>query len=1228
MRSMIYRLFLFSFIVAAGSIAAAPPPVDFAAKIAPIFQEHCVDCHGKDDPDGELILESFESLMKGGKAGKAIIPGKAQDSLLVKFIEGRSGKEGKNQFMPPGKKEHLKPAEIALIRQWIDGGAPAPSAEMKSAELIARLPKISPVGEAKKAVRAVAFSEKLNIIAIGRFGSVELLNGTSREGVRVINDIAGAVNALVFSPDGQSLFVAAGDAGLTGVAYHFRATDGKLMRKLEGHTDALYAIALSPDGKVLATGGYDQKIKLWSTSTGIELKLLKGHNGCVNGLSFRPDGKVLASACADRTVKLWDVSTGARLDTLSQPLKEQYAVAFSPDGKTLAGGGADNRIRFWRVSEKALEGSNPILASRFAHEGAILSLLFAADGETLISSAADKTVKLWNPTELTERVLLEKQPDWTPALALLADERLIAGRLDGSLGFYDVVSGKPVTAAANTKPEAAKPVKPADAKMTGKPELVRAVPRGMKIGGTTRISVVTKTIPDVKSVNFSSPLIKAEIVDVKADGSGFGFSITTDSALKQGAYDFSVVSGAGETAKLKLYADPLPQIVSAKSEQPMVLKDEPVNVWGTLMETGQQDSYRVSAMSGQTLVFDLAAKRVESKAGTPRLDLFDAASGKRLASNSGLDSGSDPFLAFTAPKDGDYILRVSETTLEGSADHVYRLTAGALPFVVGFWPLSLPANTEGKVRLVGHNLPADIVLVKAGPAGEMNLPLDETKYRSRVPLKIAVSDMNEVIEKEPNDDVAGAAMLSVPVSINGRLHNEKNPDAADVDVFGFEAKQGQKLVIETRASMLGSPADTKIEVLDAKGAPVPQIVLQATRDSMVTFRGVDANNPDIRLENWQEMELNEYVYLNGDVTRIFRMPRGPDSGLLFFSNAGKRRSYFGTSSTSHALDEPSYIVEPKPIGSKLTASGLPIITLNYSNDDDAERELAKDSRLIFNAPAAGRYFVRVTDTRGWSGDRYAYRLIIRDAKPDYTVKLGLSTVNVSAGSAASFGLRADRLDGFDGDIRVDVSEVPEGFTVATPIIIQGGHLGASTCLHAKANAKIGTVDFSKMKFTASAMIADKETKHEVDGLTSAVVAAASKQTILFEPDTDGKASGDGKTAPAKPYEITIAPGQTVSAWLRADRKGYEALISLDVENLPHGVILDNIGLNGVQVRAGENEREIFLSCAKWVPDQDRLCFAVVGSARNDAVRDASAQASFPVLLKVRKAAGVADALRK
>ncbi len=88
-------------------------------------------------------------------------------------------------------------------------------------------------------------------------------------------------------------------------------------------------------------------------------------------------------------------------------------------------------------------------------------------------------------------------------------------------------------------------------------------------------------------------------------------------------------------------------------------------------------------------------------------------------------------------------------------------------------------------------------------------------------------------------------------------------------------------MIETRAAMLGSPADTKIEVLDAKGAPVPRVLLQATKDSWLTLRSTDSNSAGIRLGQFAEMELNDYMYFNGEVLKIFRLARGPDADMVY-----------------------------------------------------------------------------------------------------------------------------------------------------------------------------------------------------------------------------------------------------------------------------------------------------------------------------------------------------------
>ncbi|MGI8965406.1 MAG: c-type cytochrome domain-containing protein [Limisphaerales bacterium] len=404
-----------------------------------------MDCHEAKDPEANLVLESFETLRKGGESGAAIVPGKSDESLLVKMIEGKIEKDGKKKIMPPGKKKKLEPAEIALIKAWIDAGAlPPKGSQMLVKELI--VPKITPKITPRKAIQALAAMTDSRLIAVATYGEVELRSGETGALIRTLSGPRGKVNALVFSKDGSHLFAAGGENALFGEVKQWNVSEGALLRTFRGHKDTLYSIAISPDGKILATGSYDQKIKLWDVASGQENKTLSGHNGAVLGLAFRPDGKILASASSDRTVKLWDVATGERRDTLSQSLKDVLTVAFSVDGKKLYAGGVDNRIRVWQISDTAAETTNPILESRFAHDGTILRLCFSPDGKWLLSSADNSTVKLWDATTLKEKLLLGKQPDWATGLAFGLNNKIVVGRLDGSLGIYELASGKLLSA--------------------------------------------------------------------------------------------------------------------------------------------------------------------------------------------------------------------------------------------------------------------------------------------------------------------------------------------------------------------------------------------------------------------------------------------------------------------------------------------------------------------------------------------------------------------------------------------------------------------------------------------------------------------------------------------------------------------------------------------------------------------------------------------------------------
>ena len=1194
------------------TVATHAQTVDYTKQIAPLWDTYCIDCHSADDADGEFVLDSFAALIKGGKEGAAIVAGKGNESMLVKFLEGRSGRGGKNEFMPPGKREKLKPEEIALIKAWIDAGAKGPIiAEGKPMPKEVITPKIMPTVPPKRSIQAVAFSPKVQLIAVGRYGEVELLNPVTRAVIRKLTGIKGKANAVAFSPDGDAVYAAGGEAGIVGEVKRWKTSDGTLQQSFEGHLDAAYALAVSPDGKLIATGAYDQKIRLWDTATGKEVALLKGHNGVVNGLSFRPDGKVLASASADRTVKLWSIPTGLRLETLSQPTKEQTSVVFSADGKQLFGAGSDNRIRLWNISADAKEGTNKIVTSRFAHEGGILRLALSLDGKLLASTSTDKSLKLWSTADLTEKFPLEKQPDWSSALAFTDKAQLVAGRIDGSLSVYESTTGKAVMAPVPAKPVAAK-----KAAMAAKPTITTITPRGLHSGMEQQLIITGKELANA-TVQFADARLKPAVDAAASSPTKLVFKVKVPADLPRGGYEVSARTAQGETDKVKLFADDIAPTTSTATDfkaAPVVVAKLPASLWGTLMEIGQHDAYRIHAKAGEELVIDLAAAQVGSTAKSPALEIMDM-NRTVLAVNRGLDSGSDPFLAWKAPADGDYIVLVSNTTMDGSANHVYRLTIGTLPYVTAWSPLAAQIGQDTKVTLIGHHLgDKATVMMKPDKEGMINVPLDVKALRFRSMPVLRVSGLTQIEEKDGNDDVKTAQVVPLPATVNGRLMKQA---AADTDHFAFDAKKGQTWIIETVAEQAGSPADTKLDILHTDGQPVQRVLLQAVRDSYNNFRSVDANNPDIRLQNWEEMELNEFAYFNGDVMKIFRMPRGPDGGCFFYTSGGKRSAYFDTSATSHSLDEPCYIVEPRTIGSQIVPNGLPVFTLNYTNDDSGDRKLGSDSRLTFTAPADGRYIVKVTDTRGWSSERFVYALTLREPKPDFSVKLAGVNPTVMPGASVGFSFRADRVDGFDDPIQIDITGLPQGYFASSPILIEAGHDLISGSLHAAPDAQ-ADADWSKLKITAKG----KSITHDAGTFGKVTLGAAPKFIIVMEPDSGGKPVMREIKDETKPLEITLAPGQTVKAWIRAVRMGNDGILSLDVHGLPHGAIVDDIGLNGVQIREKENERPIFFRAANWVKDQDKLIHAALSSARNEH-DSAGLQTCFPMLLKIRKTAGVA-----
>ncbi len=593
-----------------------------------------------------------------------------------------------------------------------------------------------------------------------------------------------------------------------------------------------------------------------------------------------------------------------------------------------------------------------------------------------------------------------------------------------------------------------------------------------------------------------------------------------------------------------------------------------------------------------------------------------------------------PVIQITYSPDGKWLASISDdrSLKIWDADQLQLLhvieNLPAIPTSVAFAPDSQTAIVGfSNGQLKRFTLPASLSAGRTGQIIARQSP--ETDEFTPMPSATAV----QIKEQEPNNQPGQATPLKGVSVIASGLINGSQPGQTDIDLYQFQSKAGQEWLIETNAARKKSKLDSKIEVLDAEGNQIPRILLRAVRDSYFTFRGKDSNIVnDFRIHNWREMELNEYLYCNGEVVKLWLYPRGPDSGFNVYPGLGRRYTYFGTSPITHALHEPCYIVDPYPAGTELPPNGLPVFTIYYENNDDGRRELGDDSRLIFKAPKDGTYLVRVSDVRGFQGQDFHYDLTVRPRQPDFKVTLNGANPKVNAGSGQEIELVAQRIDGFDGPIRVDISDVPPGLNVTSPIIIQAGHDRAYGTIYADpveetdgplVAPRPSDARYKSVNVSATATIAGKEVSHNVNPL--GVVQVQKKPRLMIRMvalDSDGLSIAGDQLAeiPDKPLELTIHPGETIAAKVVVLRDGYKGVVGFGREyagrNLPHGVFVDNIGLNGLLLLDDQSERTFYLTAAKWVPETTRLFHL-----RAD---QEGRQTSIPVLLHVKRKEKLAD----
>ncbi|MBM3892651.1 MAG: peptidase, partial [Verrucomicrobia bacterium] len=196
----------------------------------------------------------------------------------------------------------------------------------------------------------------------------------------------------------------------------------------------------------------------------------------------------------------------------------------------------------------------------------------------------------------------------------------------------------------------------------------------------------------------------------------------------------------------------------------------------------------------------------------PVVALYDD-SGKEVAFEDDYRFKPDPVMVCQIPKDGEYVLAITDAIYRGREDFVYRITIGETPFVTSIFPLGGRVGEPHTVKMKGLHLD-DAQLTppsKDAAAGIHLIAANKDGFISN-PVPFALDTLPETFDSEPNDLPARAQKVTLPIIVNGRIDRED-----DWDVFQFTGKAGDTVVVEAYARRLDSPVDSVIRLTDAQG---------------------------------------------------------------------------------------------------------------------------------------------------------------------------------------------------------------------------------------------------------------------------------------------------------------------------------------------------------------------------------------------------------------------------
>lgn len=446
-------------------LASSTPPllssevVTYNDHIKPILRKHCLKCHGNDEQNADLNLQTYATLMKGGSAGVVVKPGRPGTSVLFQAITA----EDDEARMPP-ESAPIPKEEIELIRKWITSGLretagskslapsrtvtfhPSANAAMKPdgpPPMPRDLPEVEVVKtERKLPVLAMAANPWSPLLAVSGYQHIRLFDITSRKQIGAFAFPEGIPHVLQFSRNGGVLLAAGGKPVQSGSVVLFDVRTGKRLAQLGDELDAVMAADISPDQRLVALGGSGRTVKVYSTEDGkLQFKLTR-HTDWITAIAFSPDGKQLATADRAGGIHLWDATSGGILLSLSNHTASVRALAWRSDSKLLASGAEDGKLIWWNTTDGFISvvHRNPHPPTRppgtFGRlPNGVLDVFFASDGR-LLTCGRDKFARVWKTNGGQVKSLAFARSTPTQVAVSHDGKALMVGDASGEVHFF------------------------------------------------------------------------------------------------------------------------------------------------------------------------------------------------------------------------------------------------------------------------------------------------------------------------------------------------------------------------------------------------------------------------------------------------------------------------------------------------------------------------------------------------------------------------------------------------------------------------------------------------------------------------------------------------------------------------------------------------------------------------------------------------------------------------